>query len=328
MFDQPAVTFGGGQIERAAHLRNQPAELTRMREAGATILPLWRGKPFFAQTRGDETGQAQLGWVSAAAEGLQDIPASDMLFLGFDGESPRFACDLSEWVPEEGLPETLGAFMDPSEQTHPRLPPHMRFAELRAQMTLLSPNEAELAAIARGLIAWHQSHGFCAKCGAASDIAMAGWQRDCPSCGANHYPRTDPVVIMLITHGNSVLLGRAPNWPERMYSLLAGFMEPGETIEAAVRREVVEESGIRVGQVEYLCGQPWPFPASLMLACRGQALSRELKIDEQEIENALWITREELLSVFRNEHPQVAPPRHGAVARYVLERWMSDLDPL
>ncbi|HIF76500.1 MAG TPA: NAD(+) diphosphatase, partial [Sulfitobacter sp.] len=143
-------------------------------------------------------------------------------------------------------------------------------------------------------------------------------------CGGAHFPRTDPVVIMLITHGNSVLMGRSPGWPEGMYSLLAGFVEPGETVEAAVRREVFEEAGVQVGAVSYLSSQPWPFPASLMLGCAGEALSRDLTIDPVEIEDALWVTREEMMDVFAGSHPRLLPARRGAIAHFLLENWLAD----
>jgi NAD+ diphosphatase len=155
-------------------------------------------------------------------------------------------------------------------------------------------------------------------------MAMAGWQRDCAACGGHHFPRTDPVVIMLITRGNSVLLGRSPGWPEGMFSLLAGFVEPGESIEAAVRREVFEEAGIRVGAVRYLSSQPWPFPASLMFGCSGDALDDAITIDPNEIEQALWITREDMMQVFADAHPQIRPPRKGAIAGFLLSHWVAD----
>ncbi|MEX0301579.1 MAG: NAD(+) diphosphatase, partial [Leisingera sp.] len=146
----------------------------------------------------------------------------------------------------------------------------------------------------------------------------------CPACKAPHFPRTDPVVIMLITHGDSVLMGRSPGWPEGMYSLLAGFVEPGETLEAAVRREVLEEAGVRVGPVSYLSSQPWAFPMSLMFGCAGEALSREITIDPTEIEDALWISRQEMMTVFAGEHPVLKPSRKGAIAHFLLKNWLAD----
>jgi NAD+ diphosphatase len=153
---------------------------------------------------------------------------------------------------------------------------------------------------------------------------MAGWQRICPSCGAHHFPRTDPVVIMLVTRGNSVLVGRSPGWPPGMYSLLAGFVEPGETLEAAVRREVFEEAGVRIGAVRYLSSQPWPFPASLMVGCRGEALPGEITIDPAEIEDALWLTREQMVTVMAGAHPRIRAPRRGAIAHFLVEAWLAD----
>ena len=151
-----------------------------------------------------------------------------------------------------------------------------------------------------------------------------GWQRDCAACGSHHFPRTDPVVIMLITNGNNVLMGRSPGWPEGMYSLLAGFIEPGETMEAAVRREVFEESGVRVSDVRYLASQPWPFPASLMFGCAGNALNSDITIDPSEIEDALWVSREEMVRVFAGQHPKINPARKGAIAHFLLENWLAD----
>ena len=139
-----------------------------------------------------------------------------------------------------------------------------------------------------------------------------------------HFPRTDPVVIMLILSGNSVLLGRSPAWPQGMYSLLAGFMEPGESIEAAVRREVLEEAGVPVGQVDYLSSQPWPFPSSLMIGCRGTALSRDIRRDPVELEDARWVGREAVLAAMNGQDPDLRPARQGSIARFLLERWLAD----
>ncbi len=153
---------------------------------------------------------------------------------------------------------------------------------------------------------------------------MCGWQRECTSCKDTHFPRTDPVVIMLVTCGNNLLLGRSPGWPDGMYSLLAGFMEPGETLETAVRREVLEETGVRAGAVGYVATQPWPFPASLMIGCRATALTQELVLDPNEIEDALWISREELADVMAGVHPKIRSPRQGAIARYLMLQWLRD----
>jgi NAD+ diphosphatase len=306
------VTFGGSGLDRAAELRGDAAALQADPLARAILL--WRGKPFL---QGDALVRLALNHPI-----MRDASA-DMVFLGREDAAPVFAADVSGWTPAEIDDASLDSFLDPSEQQHPAFPAGV-FAELRAVMTRLSPRDAELAATAKAVMGWHLSHRFCARCGAESQYAMAGWQRDCAACGGHHFPRTDPVVIMLITYGNSVLLGRSPGWPEGMYSLLAGFVEPGETIEAAVRREVFEEAGVKVGQVTYLSSQPWPFPASLMLGCAGDALSQELTIDPEEIEDAMWVTREDIALAFTGNHPSLLPARKGAIAHFLLEAWLSD----
>ena len=315
------VTFGGSALDRAAHLRSDPKGLAELAGAGtARHLLVWRGKPLLLRA-GPEEGLARLSPDHPILSQMQGTP----IFLGQDEEGvPLFAHDFSHWQPEGAEALKLGGFFDRSEQTHPALQEGMSFVELRTVMARLSPRDAELAATAIAMQNWHRTHRFCAKCGAGSEMVMGGWQRSCGSCGAQHFPRTDPVVIMCITHGNSVLMGRSPGWPEGMYSLLAGFVEPGETIEAAVRREVLEESGIAVGTVEYLASQPWPFPNSLMFGCRGEALSREITIDPAEIEEARWVSREEMLAAYAGQHATIAPPRKGAIAGFILRNWLAD----
>ncbi len=310
------VTFGGSGLNRAAELRGDPDALElALADPAARALPIWRGKPLF---EGEDTG----GWLEIGHDVFADA-TEPALFLGLDDDGARFAYDVSAWEPEE-MPDTLGAFFDPSRQQHPELPQSHAFAELRGTMTRLTARDAELIATAKALIGWHATHRFCARCGGASAMAMAGWQRDCPECGAHHFPRTDPVVIMLITRGNSVLVGRSPGWPEGMYSLLAGFVEPGETIEAAVRREVLEESGIRVGRVDYLSSQPWAFPSSLMFGCRGEALTKDITIDPNELDDAIWVTREEMADVFAGNSTRLKPARKGAIAHFLLWNWLAD----
>ncbi|MDA8766561.1 NAD(+) diphosphatase [Planktomarina temperata] len=314
------VTFGGSALNRAAELRGPEAQADLQALSSAKTTLFWRGKPL-VQLQAE--GALGLAWMELDHPALGRA-ADSLVFLGLnEAKEPLFLANISIWEPEE-LPETLNAFLDPSQQVHPALTNGEYFAELRAIMTQLSARDAELAATGRGLLEWHRTHGYCATCGAPSDMAMAGWQRNCPACNRSHFPRTDPVVIMLITHGNKVLMGRSHAWPDGMYSLLAGFVEPGETLEAAVRREVFEESGIRVGQVRYLASQPWPFPASLMFGCAGEALNADIVIDPKEIEDALWVSREEMLDVFEGVHPEIKPARKGAIAHFLLEHWLAD----
>ena len=313
------VTFGGSGLDRAAELRQDAGALERLREsAHARAIVLWRGKPLIQRNR-----PAALLQLPMDHPILRDA-SENSIFLGREDGAPRFAFDLSEWSPEPAQTATVGGFLDPSEQRHPLMAETEVFAELRRIMTWLTPRDAELAATAKALLDWHKAHGFCARCGAPSVANQGGWQRHCPACDTSHFPRTDPVVIMLITHGNMVLMGRSPGWPEGMYSLLAGFIEPGETLEAAVRREVYEEAGVKVGPVRYLASQPWPFPASLMLGCHGEATSREITIDPVEIEDAFWASREEIAEAFAGTHPKLLPARKGAIAHFLLENWLAD----
>tara|TARA_R110002051_G_scaffold1008_6_gene4980 strand:- start:17469 stop:18419 length:951 start_codon:yes stop_codon:yes gene_type:complete len=313
MLISETVTFGGSGLDRAAELRGDCAALLRSPQARAIVF--WRGKPL---VNPDNT----LTRLKMDHPMLGEANANS-IFLGKDKDLLLFAVDISAWQPDDLDPAMVPGFVDATRHVHPLLP-DADFAEIRALMTLLTPRDAELAVTGKAILEWHRSHRFCAKCGVRSVVAMGGWQRNCPACNASHFPRTDPVVIMLITLGNAVLMGRSPGWPEGMYSLLAGFVEPGETMEAAVRREVFEEAGVRVGAVSYLASQPWPFPASLMFGCAGEALSQEIKIDPAEIENACWVTREEIADVFMGQHPFIKPARKGAIAHFLLENWLAD----
>lgn len=300
-----SVVFGGAVgalgrpgLDRAGPLRARPeAVAALLADPAARALPLWQGRPLADAAAG-------LLWLPLAHPFLR--AAAPPILLGLvDGRGPCVAVDLAGEAP-------------------PEAPEGGAFADLRLAAPHLSPLDAELAATAAALTRWHAAHGFCARCGAATEPAQGGWQRDCPACGAHHFPRTDPVVIVLVTHGGTVLLGRSPGWPEGMYSLLAGFVEPGETVEAAARREVFEEAGVRLAEVRYLASQPWPFPASLMIGVRARALGREIALDPAEIEDALWLTREETLAAFAGRHPRVRPPREGAIAGFLLRAWLAD----
>lgn len=320
------VTFGGSGLDRAAQIRGDDAQLqAALDHPLAGFVPIWRGKPLVQAD--PQTGGERLVFLAPDNPVFQSghaRDARDPVFLGLQEDGrPRFAWDISGWAPQGHDPDAVG-FLDTSEQQHPDLPGEWRFVELRMMMTRLSPRDAELAATAKGVIGWHASHKFCANCGAPSHMTQGGWQRECPDCGTHHFPRTDPVVIMLITRGDRVLVGRSPGWPDGMYSLLAGFVEPGETLEAAVRREVLEEAGVQVGQVGYLASQPWPFPSSLMFGCRGEALSDEITIDPAEIEDAIWVTRSEMMTAFAGDHPVLKPARKGAIAHFLLQNWLAD----
>ena len=321
-----AVTFGGSGgmgpvagLDRAAELRADPAAQARLAaDPAARWLPLWRGKPLIAGA-----GRDRPGWLGMD-HALRALAAEAPIFLGLADGVARFAADISDWTPPELDVAALAAFSDPTEQHHPDLPSDHRFAELRGVMTRLDRREAELVVTARALTGWHRSHRFCSACGVRSHSDDAGWRRRCPDCGTHHFPRSDPVVIMLVTRGDRLLLGRSPGWPEGMYSLLAGFVEPGETIEAAVRREVREETGVAVGAVRYLASQPWPFPASLMLGCAAEALDEAITIDPAELEAAEWVDRQTLVEVLGGRHPRIRGARPGAIAHFLICQWLAD----
>lgn len=292
------LTFatGAGALDRAAHLRSEAEALLARPEA--RVVPFWREKPLIdlAGTR------PAIGWRQAAlAEEAGRVPA----FLGLWESSPCFGLDIS-FLDEEAARFGFG--------------PEAKFIDLRSVAADLAPAEAAILATAKALLGWHATHPHCARCGARSAAEEGGWRRRCPACGALHFPRTDPVVIMLVTRGEEVLLGRQSFWPPGLYSLLAGFMEPGETIEDAVRRETREETGVEVGRVRFVASQPWPFPASLMLGCEGEALSTALTIDA-EIEDACWVARPEVVEALAGRHPRFAAPRRDAIAAWMLRAW-------
>lgn len=187
---------------------------------------------------------------------------------------------------------------------------------------LVPAEELGLLAMAKSMLDWHNRHRFCANCGAPTQLAQAGFRRDCAACGAQHFPRTDPVVIMLIARGDKCLLGRQSRFPEKMYSCLAGFLEPGETVEAAVRRETFEEAGIRVGEVRYLASQPWPFPSSIMIGCVGEALTDEIDFDKDELEDARWFTKDDIRRMLEGTHETFAAPASIAIANHLIREWV------
>ncbi|WP_134497064.1 NAD(+) diphosphatase [Microvirga pakistanensis] len=189
---------------------------------------------------------------------------------------------------------------------------------------LVPAEELGILAMAKSILDWHNRHRFCANCGAPTQSAQAGFRRDCASCGAQHFPRTDPVVIMLITRGDKCLMGRQARFAEKMYSCLAGFLEPGETIEDAVRRETFEEAGIRVGTVRYLASQPWPFPANIMIGCVGEALTEEIDFDREELEDARWFTKDDVRRMLEGRHEDFAAPVPIAIANLLLQEWVKD----
>jgi NAD+ diphosphatase len=291
----PTVAFAGSLLDRADHLRADLAALERLRDHRARLLLLDGLDPRL-------TADGMLSWGSLA----EAEPESELVFLGLDQEGR--AC----FAP---VPPGLGGSPSPA---NPRLWP-----------ALAAMQSSDLATYggARSLVDWHARHRFCARCGEGTRITKGGWQRTCTACSAEHFPRVDPVTIMLVEHDGRLLLGRQPRFPPGNYSALAGFVEPGETIEEAVAREVFEEAGVRVREVSYIASQPWPFPSSLMIGCLGQADDPQLTVDRTELEDARWFTREDVSEAIsaaeRGARGAVfnAPPRF-AIASHLMRWWL------
>ncbi|MEM7544966.1 MAG: NAD(+) diphosphatase [Pseudomonadota bacterium] len=316
MIPESAVTFAGSFLDRADRLRGDDEEMTRRLANPVTrVSPFWRGKPLFDLSNDGP----RLRWVSATDELITNSPAGPV-FMGLDDAgTAHFAADVSYIAPPDEKP---AEFVD---QRTLDLSENRKFIDLRAIMGEIDHRDAGIAAAAKGIFEWRLTHGFCANCGAKNTVSYAGWRMDCATCERQHFPRTDPVVIMLILDGDKVLLGRAAIWPERMYSLLAGFMEPGETVEEAVRREVLEEAGIEVGEVRYVTSQPWPFPASLMIGCVGFAKGTEINLDPHELQDALWVSKTDVADALAGRNEAIAPARKGAVAQVILKCWTEGL---
>ena len=278
--------FTGAGLDRADHLRLDAERVAALVANGAArLLRLAELDPVL-----DEAGR--LAWAPL------DGADGDYLFLGLDGETPLFAPLVRT--------EALG----------------QRAWSVFRLLALMSPKDAAIWGAARALNEWHNRHRFCGICGAATDSYRAGWGRKCSGCGAEHFPRVDPVVIMLAEHDGRVLVARQRQYPQGRYSALAGFVEPGESIEEAVARELMEEAGIAVGDVRYVASQPWPFPGSLMIACLARAESDALTLDPAELEDGFWVDRAGVAAALAGDPraPFLAPPPF-AIANTLLTRW-------
>ena len=293
------IPLGATPINRAAHRRtNIQWQADAVKSRNALICLIQNGNPL--------VDGANIVWLGPQALSLTDNRS--IIFIGEDkSNNPVFSIELpTDWSLQSSPIAGLGEFAE--------------FRSVAGAMPLL---ESNCIATVRSLYEWHKSHKFCSKCGNESTISEAGWKRLCNSCGAEHFPRSDPVAIMLAVKDERCLLGRGPNWPKQFMSCLAGFIEPGETIEQAAVRELQEETGVIAdpNTATYRFCQPWPFPSSLMIGLIVPALSDEIKVDPAEIEEARWFSRQETQSILTGTHPDLHCPPPLAVAHHLMKDW-------
>jgi NAD+ diphosphatase len=302
---QPRLGYIASAIDRMAMCRSDEAALKKFAvhpQAGVYIVA---GELVLLKTNGDKFNP-----LFSRTEAHDLIAGHETIFLGTSDGAPRYG-----FAGEPQAAEALKARSD------------LKITDLRsiAVQGLVSEDHLPPLAEAKALLGWHARHRFCPNCGSPTDVVQAGWRRDCPSCKIQHFPRIDPVVIMLVIAGECAVLGRSRRFVPTMWSCLAGFAEPGETIEEAVRREVIEEVGIACGHVRYFASQPWPFPSSIMIGCHAEALSETIVVDREELEDARWFDREELASMLKRQHPQgLTTPPPIAIAHHIIRDFVED----
>ncbi len=299
--------FANSPLDRAAHLRTDQEWLAgALADKRSLFIPVWKLMPFLIKNR---EGRREAGWVTSELAIPLMQPGATSIFLGLHRDGAHFAIDVSG-SPDpsaEGILAGLGTF-----------------ADLRTVAEEIDPGDAAILAQAKSLIDWHQRHGFCANCGGPTMLADAGYKRYCEACNTEHFPRTDPVVIMLALHEDKCLLGRQAKWPQGFYSALAGFVEPGETIEEAVARELMEEAGIKIGDVLFHSTQPWPYPSSLMIGCYARATTTEITVDMNELSDAKWFSREEIRSSLQKANNDLRMPPPLAIAHQLVKSWIEE----
>ena len=300
------ISYGGGSIDRAAVFRTDKNKVEKFLTCDdARFIPFWQRRNLFNQEP-----TAQVVHYRHISSLLDD--GTNPIFLGLYNQTPWFAIKL----PDGDAPPTLGVDGE--------------FLSLQQVVTLLSEDEAALLCYARGMIIWHENHGYCSRCGKQSISGESGHIRTCTdeTCGHKVFPRTDPAVITIITDplGDHCLLGRQKHWPDGMHSLIAGFVEPGESLEDAVAREALEETGIRVVDVRYQGSQPWPFPSSIMLGFSARAVNTDIHLHDNELEFCDWFTREELskFGEMSDNKPGRKLPNRNSIARHLIQSWFDD----
>jgi NAD+ diphosphatase len=299
---RPPNVFAAGSLDRQSHLRPDQNWLERLLESPQSRVTLvWRTQSLLRM--GDIPRVAQLAIAQAPLMGADNGDARPLVYLGARGEHAYFALDVSDLDdPLSALAEIAG----------------VEFQDLRQAAAIVEPEDGALLAYARAMMTWHQRHRFCGACGAPTRSEQAGHVRRCtrPECAAEIFPRTDPAVIMLVRDGDWCLLGRQAKWPTGVYSALAGFVEPGESLEDAVAREVLEEAGVAIESCEYHSSQPWPFPSSIMLGFWATARRGEVRIVDSELEEARWLHRDQVLA------QEVRLPPKLSIARRLIDDWL------
>ncbi len=302
---RPPLGYSEALIDRAAERRGDAAYLAAIAPASRVYVI---GGEMVVLKRTANGHEALFAPGEAHALG----PARETVFLGLLDGAGRFGTAL-----DAAAVEPLKARAD------------LHVTDLRsiAVQGLVGGSDLAGLAEAKAMLHWHARHRFCANCGAPTAVTQGGWKRECPNCKAEHFPRTDPVVIMLATAGDRCLLGRQSRFVPGMWSCLAGFVEPGESIEQAVRRETVEEAGIVCGRVTYMASQPWPFPMNLMIGCHAQALSTDIVVDKTELEDARWFDRDEIALMLARRHPDgLGTPPPVAIAHHIIRDWLESGD--
>ena len=317
--EPPRFAFAANPLDRLSERREDEAFLAAARSnLKARAVVFCRDMPVLRKVGGG------LEPLFPLDEALRLVGRRESVLLGVDPDGAPFFAELLDDASVELRADGSDGFLDRRLLVIPGRD-DLALIDLRsiAVQGLAPPPQIGVLGQAKSILSWHARHRFCPNCGAPTRLAAAGWRRECDACKAQHFPRTDPVVIMLAVDGDNCLLGRQARFPKGMYSCLAGFLEPGETIEDAVRREIREEAGIVCGAVSYLASQPWPFPSSLMIGCLAEAATKEVRVDHIELEDARWFAREEARAMLDGRHPAaLAAPTAMAIANHLLRAWV------